>query len=195
MQDYRELRGETFDANSSIGMSEHVGDRELPQYFKTLRKLLVDDGRLLNRAIARPAGEPSAIAKRTFMSRYVFPDAALEEMGEVVTAMASAGFEVRHAEGLREHYALTLREWVRNLESNWDHCVAEVGLARARIWRLYMAGSALGFEDGRLGIAQILGTPAASAEFPQRPDWSPHPVAPPDPFVVEDSTQSGADQG
>jgi len=182
VQDYREVAGQRFDAVSSIGMSEHVGADELPGYFSKLHSLLEPGGRLLNHAITRPPGSASAIGGRTFMSRYVFPDAALVEVGEVITSMQSAGFEAQHMESLRRHYALTLRQWVANLEANWDRCVDDVGLARARIWRLYMAGSALGFEDGRIGISQVLASRDRSAAFPRRPDWSASPVAPPDPF-------------
>lgn len=182
VQDYRSVQGERFDAISSIGMSEHVGASELPTYFAKLRGLLDDGGRLLNHAITRRPGEDSAISPRSFMSRYVFPDAALVEVGEVITAMQSAGFEVQHAESLRLHYARTLRHWVSNLEANWDECVAEAGLARARIWRLYMAGSALGFEDGRISIAQVLGTPLGVNEIPMRPDWAASPEPPEVPF-------------
>ncbi|MDQ1495822.1 MAG: cyclopropane-fatty-acyl-phospholipid synthase, partial [Actinomycetota bacterium] len=83
------------------------------------------------------------------------------------------GFEVRHVESLREHYAMTLRHWVANLEGNWDEAVALVGPARARIWRLYMAGSALNFEADRSQIHQVLGVrPAGGASgMPWRPNW------------------------
>ncbi len=184
VQDYREVADGPFDAISSIGMSEHVGGSELNAYFRCLAHLLAPGGRLLNHAISRPPGERSAIARGTFMSRYVFPDAALVEVGEVITAMQSAGLEARHMESLREHYVRTLRSWVANLEHNWEPCVKDAGLPRARIWRLYMAGSALGFEDARLGIAQVLGTHAGSPGFPTRPDWTIAPVAPPDPFAI-----------
>jgi cyclopropane-fatty-acyl-phospholipid synthase len=70
--------------------------------------------------------------------------------------MQAAGFEVRHLESLREHYAVTLRAWVANLEANWEAAVAEVGAARARVWRLYMAASALNFEAGRTQVHQVL---------------------------------------
>ena len=131
VQDYREVTDGPFDAISSIGMSEHVGGRELPGYFDRLRHLLAPGGRLLNHAITRPVG-PSSIGARTFMSRYVFPDAALVEVGEVITALQSCGLEARHSEDLREHYARTLRCWVQNLEDRWDACVADAGAARAR---------------------------------------------------------------
>ena len=88
--------------------------------------------------------------------------------------MQQSGFEVRHVESLREHYALTLRQWVRNLEANWDDAVATAGAARARVWRLYMAGSALDFEDGGTQIHQVLATRTDSGRsgMPWRPDWA-----------------------
>ena len=87
----------------------------------------------------------------------MFPDGELIDVGETVLAMERAGFEVRDVESLREHYAQTLRAWVANLEANWDEAVSLVGVARARIWRLYMAGSVVGFTDGGIAIHQVLG--------------------------------------
>jgi len=156
LADYRDVRDGPFDAISSIGMFEHVGLSRLGVYFTRLRELLRPEGRLLNHGIARLPGHRPPIRRNTFVSRYVFPDGELHEIGAVVSAVQRAGFEVRHTENLREHYALTLRAWVRNLEASWDAAVAEVGTPRARIWRLYMAGSALGFEAGRLQVHQVL---------------------------------------
>jgi cyclopropane-fatty-acyl-phospholipid synthase len=106
----------------------------------------------------------------------VFPDGELIDVGEVVLAMERAGFEVRDVESLREHYARTLRCWVSNLESNWDDALKLVGDARAKIWRLYMAGSAIGFEDGGIAIHQVLGvtqTGSGSSAMPAtRRDWN-----------------------
>jgi cyclopropane-fatty-acyl-phospholipid synthase len=160
-QDYRDVVDGPFDAISSIGMFEHVGLKNLGVYFDRLFALLRPGGRLLNHGIARPARPgrmrtPARIRRRGFIDRYVFPDGELHEVGAVVSRMQASGFEVRHVEGLREHYALTLRAWVGNLEGNWDACVAEAGEARARIWRLYMAASALNFEAGRTQIHQVL---------------------------------------
>ncbi|MBW0269812.1 cyclopropane-fatty-acyl-phospholipid synthase [Nocardia sp. MH4] len=167
LADYRDLRGETFDAISSIGMFEHVGSQRAAEYFDTLRALLHPHGRLLNHAISAPGG--SVMQKRSFIGRYVFPDGELVDVGEVVLAMQRAGFEVRDVEALREHYARTLRQWVANLENGWEQAVSLVGDGRARIWRLYMAASALGFEDGGLGIHQVLGVvpePTGEADMP-----------------------------
>ena len=156
LADYRDVRDGPFDAISSIGMFEHVGLSRLDFYFTRLHGLLRPQGRLLNHGIARPPARRPPIRRSTFVGRYVFPDGELHEVGAVVSAVQKAGFEVRHSESLREHYALTLRAWVRNLEANWEEAVAEVGAARARIWRLYMAGSALGFEASRLQVHQVL---------------------------------------
>jgi cyclopropane-fatty-acyl-phospholipid synthase len=155
LQDYRELGGETFDAVSSIGMFEHVGAARTAEYFETVRGLLRPQGRLLNHAISSIGG--SVMGRRSFIGRYVFPDGELIDVGEVALAMERAGFEIRDVESLREHYARTLRAWVANLESHWTEAVGMVGEARARIWRLYMAASALGFEDGGIAIHQVLG--------------------------------------
>jgi cyclopropane-fatty-acyl-phospholipid synthase len=155
LQDYRDVRGEQFDAISSVGMFEHVGKRRMADYFSTLRALLTPQGRLLNHAISSVGG--SKIGSRSFIYRYVFPDGELIDVGEVALAMEAAGFEVRDVESLREHYALTLRAWVTNLQRNWDRAVELVGEGRARVWLLYMAASAIGFEDGGLGIHQVLG--------------------------------------
>ncbi|HEX8802677.1 MAG TPA: cyclopropane-fatty-acyl-phospholipid synthase family protein, partial [Acidimicrobiales bacterium] len=141
VQDYRDVDDGPYDAISSIGMYEHVGAAHLPEYFRRLHGLLRPGGRLLNHGIGRPAHERARLPRRSFTNRYVFPDGELHELGDVVSAIQDAGFEARHAEALREHYAMTLRHWVDNLEAAWDEAVAEVGERRARVWRLYMAGS------------------------------------------------------
>jgi cyclopropane-fatty-acyl-phospholipid synthase len=155
LQDYRRLGSEQFDAISSIGMSEHVGQQNLDRYFTILRGALRPEGRLLNHAISSVGG--SKLGRPSFIGRYVFPDGELIDVGESVLAMERAGFEVRDVESLREHYALTLRAWVANLEANWDEAVRLVGEGRARVWLLYMAASAVNFEQGRTSIHQVLG--------------------------------------
>ena len=181
LQDYRDVRGEQFDAISSIGMFEHVGIAQLGAYFDRLFTLLVPGGRLLNHAIGRPAttkhrlvSARTRFARRGFIDRYVFPDGELHEIGSIVSALQRTRFEARHMESLREHYALTLRAWVRNLEAGWDDAVAEGGEARARIWRLYMAGSAVNFEDGNIQVHQVLAVKPASGTsgMPLRPVFS-----------------------
>jgi cyclopropane-fatty-acyl-phospholipid synthase len=184
MQDYRDVRDGPFDAISSIGMFEHVGAANLGLYFRRLYLLLAPGGRLLNHGITRPGRvgpstrrgplhTSSRFKRGSFIDRYVFPDGELHEVGSVVSTMQGAGFEVRHGEGLREHYGLTLRAWVANLEANWDEAVAEVGAPRARIWRLYMAASALNFEGGRTQIHQVLGVRARDglSAMPLRPSF------------------------
>jgi cyclopropane-fatty-acyl-phospholipid synthase len=155
LQDYRELRGEEFDAISSIGMFEHVGTALMTRYFETLRQLLKPTGRLLNHAISKSG--TSVLSRRSFVGRYVFPDGELVDVADVVRSMQRTGFEVRDVESLREHYSRTLHHWVRNLERHWDEAVALVGRPRADIWHLYMAASANGFDDGGLAIHQVLG--------------------------------------
>ena len=153
--DYRDLAGEQFDAISSVGMFEHVGTVRAGEYLTILWGLLAPGGRLLNHAISTAGG--SKISSRSFIGRYVFPDGELVDVGEVILAMERAGFEVRDVESLREHYSKTLHAWGKNLQACWADAVADVGEARARIWLLYMAASANGFDDGGLAVHQVLG--------------------------------------
>jgi len=154
-QDYRDVLDGPYDAISSIGMFEHVGEAKLAKYFERIHSLLGERGRLLNHAISSPGGAPG-MGSRSFIGRYVFPDGELHEVGRVVSAIQRTGFEVRDVESLREHYATTLRRWVANLDHSWERAVELVGEPRARIWRLYMAGSAIGFQFGTISVHQIL---------------------------------------
>ncbi|MBX5470134.1 MAG: class I SAM-dependent methyltransferase [Thermoleophilaceae bacterium] len=152
--DYRELSDGPYDKIASVGMYEHVGASGLDRYFKQLTALLRPGGALLNHGITRNAPRP----KRTgaFIHRYVFPDGHLHPIGDVVAAVGRSGLELRHLETLREHYAITLRRWVANLEANRDEAARLAGADRERIWRLYMTGSAQAFEEGELGVYQTL---------------------------------------
>jgi cyclopropane-fatty-acyl-phospholipid synthase len=166
VQDYRDVADGPFDAISSIGMAEHVGAEKYLQYAQHLYALLKPGGRLLNHQIARrPWGDESAYDVDAFIDAYVFPDGELAPVGTTVTQLERAGFEVRDLESIREHYAHTLRRWVANLEAGWDRATGLVSPGRARVWRLYMAASALAFEHNRIGVNQILAvkTPESGA--------------------------------
>jgi cyclopropane-fatty-acyl-phospholipid synthase len=173
-QDYRDVADGPFDGISSIGMFEHVGAEQLGRYFGHLHELLRPGGRLLNHGISRPRKRRPRVGDRSFIGRYVFPDGELCEVGTVVSAMQNAGFEARHMESLREHYARTLRQWVANLEAHWDEAVAESSIGRARVWRLYMAASAVNFELGGISVHQVLGVRGLGggvSGFPLRPAY------------------------
>jgi cyclopropane-fatty-acyl-phospholipid synthase len=172
-QDYRDVADGPFDAVSSIGMFEHVGWARTKEYFTVLHSLLRPGGRLLNHAISRPPARRPRFARDGFIDRYVFPDGEVLEVGSTVTAVQEAGFEARHLETLREHYARTLRCWVANLEGGWDLAANHAGEARARIWRLYMAASAVNFEAGRTQVHQVLAVKADGGRSGMglRPDW------------------------
>jgi cyclopropane-fatty-acyl-phospholipid synthase len=170
--DYRDVLEEDFDAVSSIGMTEHVGVKNYPAYFEFLRSRLRPGGRLLNHCITRPHNRPTDTG--AFIDRYAFPDGELTGSGTIVTAAQNAGLEVMHAENFRPHYAMTLREWCRNLEENWDACVAEVGEGTARVWGLYMAGSRIGFERNEIQLHHVLATRTAddgTSGYPLRHDF------------------------
>ncbi|MFI9310350.1 class I SAM-dependent methyltransferase [Streptomyces triculaminicus] len=157
VQDYRLVSDGPYDAISSVGMAEHVGSARYAEYAADLYALLRPGGRLLNHQIARrPLKDEEAYRVDEFIDRYVFPDGELAPVGRTVAQLEEAGFEVRDVEALREHYALTLRQWVANLETHWDEAVRLTSPGRARVWRLYMAASALSFERNRIGVNQVL---------------------------------------
>ncbi|GAA4233301.1 cyclopropane-fatty-acyl-phospholipid synthase [Streptosporangium album] len=174
--DYRDVRETGFDAVSSIGLTEHIGKEQLPFYFRFLYDKLNPGGRILNHCITRPTGTEKTINAGGFINRYVFPDGELESVGYLVRQMEDLGFEIRHEENLREHYAQTLRYWCANLDEHWDEAVEEVGQGTARVWRLYMAGCVVGFERNKIQLHQILGVKLddrGAAHMPLRPsrDW------------------------
>jgi cyclopropane-fatty-acyl-phospholipid synthase len=127
---------------------------------------------LLNHCITRPDNHQKARVGG-FFDRYVFPDGELLGPGHIISAIHDNGFEVRHEENLREHYARTLTGWCANLDEHWSEAVEEVGEDRARVWRLYMAGSRLGFERNNIQLHQVLAVRlnGANSEMPLRPDW------------------------
>src|SRR3954454_1009987 len=156
VQDYRELTDGPFEKIASVGMYEHVGRGELDRYATQVHRLLAPGGLFLNHGIARLHSEVPS--KNTFIYRYVFPDGELSPVTDVMSSLQKAGLEVRDVESLREHYPLTLRAWVANLAAHSEQAVAEVGAERERVWRMYMLGSALGFEDGDVTVYQVLTT-------------------------------------
>jgi cyclopropane-fatty-acyl-phospholipid synthase len=175
--DYRDVPETGFDAVSSIGLTEHIGQKQLPSYFAYLFGKLKPGGRILNHCITRPDDSEPAHRKKGFINRYVFPDGELESPGYLISLMHDTGFEVRHEENLREHYSKTLAAWCVNLDEHWDEAVQEVGEGTARVWRLYMAGSRLGFDRNNIQLHQVLGVKLhgdGAAGMPLRPDWGPN---------------------
>jgi cyclopropane-fatty-acyl-phospholipid synthase len=156
LRDYRDLdEPEGFDKIVSVGMFEHVGASMLGAYFRQAWRLLRPGGVFLNHGIARSVANDPRHGP-TFVSRYVFPDGELLPINETARHAEQAGFEVRDIESLREHYALTLRQWVERLEAHHDEAVRIADEQTYRIWRLYMAGSAWAFEQGRINLYQTL---------------------------------------
>jgi cyclopropane-fatty-acyl-phospholipid synthase len=152
-QDYRELADEPFDAVASIEMGEHVGEDNYPAYTSTLFKMLKPTGRLLLQQMSRGQVAPGGGA---FIERYIAPDMTMRPLSRTLGHAEAAGFEIREVHALREHYVDTVRAWAETLERRWDDAVALIGEAGARVWRLYLVGGALAFEENRMGVDQIL---------------------------------------
>ena len=174
--DYRDIRETQFDAVSSLGLTEHIGVANYPAYFGFLKSKMRPGALLLNHCITRPDNRTGPTAGG-FIDRYVFPDGELTGSGRIITEAQDAGLEVVHEENLRQHYAMTLRDWCANLVEHWDEAVAEVGLGTAKVWGLYMAGSRLGFERNVIQLHQVLAVKlderGGDGGLPLRPWWAP----------------------
>ncbi len=161
-----------FDAVSSIEMGEHVGDENYPAFAAILYGALRPGGRALVQQMSRGAHHPGGGA---FIETYVTPDMVMRPVGDTLTLLQRAGLEVRDVHVMREHYVPTIRAWIATLEANWERAVALAGVRGARMWRLYLVGGALAFEENRMGVDQILlarptttgrsGMPATRATF------------------------------
>jgi cyclopropane fatty-acyl-phospholipid synthase-like methyltransferase len=175
LQDYREFgeTGETFDAVSSIEMGEHVGEGQYPTYAGILYGALKPTGRLLLQQMSRR--HDAAPGGGAFIEAYIAPDMHMRPMSRTLHHLESAGFEVRDVEAMREHYARTVEAWTDTFEANWDAFVALQGEEVARVWRLYLVGGALTFEEGRMGVDQFLAvraTTAGSTRMPPTRPWA-----------------------
>ena len=167
LRDYRALEGQgVYDKVSSVGMFEHVGLANLPQYNATVHRVLKPNGLFLNHGITHEEDGWQKSVDTEFINRYVFPDGELDRVSNIQSGMEKANFEIQDVENLRIHYARTLRHWVSRLEKNHDEATIYVSEATYRVWRLYMAASALEFESGGTGIYQILAS--------RRPDARPY---------------------
>jgi cyclopropane-fatty-acyl-phospholipid synthase len=153
--DYRELQASSFDAIASIGMAEHVGDRQIDAYARSLFDLLRPGGLLLNHAIAAldPDDEP---LKDVFSVRYVFPDGEPLPLSRIQLALERGGFRTQHVEGFREDYAITLRRWSERLDDHLERAERLAGAERTRVWRLYLRAARHGFETGHNAVYQVL---------------------------------------
>jgi cyclopropane-fatty-acyl-phospholipid synthase len=153
LQDYRELDGPGYDAVASLEMGEHVGQANYPLYAGTLQRMVLPGGRVLVQQMSRGSVAPGGGA---FIEAYIAPDMYMRPVGETVAFLERAGLECRDVHALREHYVRTVQAWYDTFERRWDEAVDLVGEEMARVWRLYLVGGGLAFEEGRMGVDQIL---------------------------------------
>ncbi|AKU17284.1 SAM-dependent methyltransferase [Luteipulveratus mongoliensis] len=172
-QDYREITDMPYDAVSSLEMGEHVGERNYPAYAETLTRCVKDDGRVLVQQMSRSGRHPGG---GPFIEAFIAPDMTMRPVGDTVGLLERAGLEVRDVHALREHYAWTVRAWQRRFDANREQLEKLVGVEVVRVWELYLAGGLLSFEQGRMGVDQILAVrrqDGPSALPPMRPgSWS-----------------------
>jgi cyclopropane-fatty-acyl-phospholipid synthase len=175
LQDYRDLSDGPYDAISTIEMGEHVGAANYPAFLAKLHSLLREEGRLLTQQMSHGPNHPGG---GPFIESYIAPDMHMRPLPELLAMIDAAGLEIRDVHALREHYVRTVEAWHEEFERRWDEVVAFVGLEQARVWRLYLVGGALTFEENRMGVDQVLSvkpTAAGRASMPAtRLGWEPH---------------------
>ncbi|WP_200940129.1 SAM-dependent methyltransferase [Aeromicrobium sp. Root495] len=167
------VRDGQIDAIASVEMGEHVGDEEYKVFTSSIHRYLRPGGRVLIQQMSRsngakgdrPGGGP-------FIETYIAPDMHMKPLAKTLGLIAEPGLEIRDVQAMREHYPQTVAAWLDNLESNWSEAVALVGEEQARVWRLYLAGGSLAFEENRMGVDQVLAvkpSPDGVASMPTSP--------------------------
>ena len=153
VQDYRDTAVGACDAIAALEMGEHVGADGYPAFCAALRDQLRPGGKLLIQQMSRGRSAPGGGA---FIESYIAADMHMRPVGETVALLEQAGLEVLGVQAMRTDYVRTIRAWLDNLERNLAAVEGLIGRERARLWRLYLAGGALAFEEGRMGVDQIL---------------------------------------
>jgi cyclopropane-fatty-acyl-phospholipid synthase len=172
IRDYADLDGK-FDKISSIGMYEAIGVSNNDLYFRTIRRVLAEDGLFLNHAISRRAKKKktrfSSRAEQRALQKYIFPGGELDDIGHTIMGMEQTGFEIHDVEGWREHYQLTTKLWCERLTARREEAVALVGEETYRIWVAYLAGCSLAFGRGAARLFQTLASHNAKGASPLPP--------------------------
>lgn len=155
LRHYRDLHVPVggIDAIASIEMGEHVGDAEYPDFTGAIARYLRPGGRALIQQMSRNGAKPGG---GPFIETYIAPDMHMKPLARTIELIAGAGLEIADVQAMREHYPQTVAAWSDQLESRWDEAVKLVGEEVARVWRLYLAGGSLAFEQNRMGVDQIL---------------------------------------
>lgn len=175
LQDYRDVEDGPYDAITTIEMGEHVGAVNYPVLLAKVHGLLRDEGRLLTQQMSHAPNHPGG---GPFIERYIAPDMHMQPLPDLLAQIHAAGLEIRDVQAMREHYVRTVEAWRAEFERRIDEVVELVGMEQARVWRLYLVGGALSFEENRMGVDQILSVKATAAGRgampPTRLGWEPH---------------------
>lgn len=166
LKDYNDVEGH-YDKVAAIGIIEHVGIANIPNYLNKVNSLLPDRGMFLNHGITRPAKASRRGFKRIrpeqrLLRKYIFPGGELDHIGHTIDMMEVHGFRVHDVEGWRDHYALTCRLWCRRLWENREEATRLVGRERFRLWLAYLGGVSLALGDGSACLFQTVTTKHAS---------------------------------
>lgn len=162
LKDYSTVEGE-FDKVVAIGIQEHIGIDNYPTYYRTVNRVLKEDGLFLHHAITgMPKKNRKTFRKKNkgkaLLTKYIFPGTELDHIGNTVTMLEQHGFEVHDVENWREHYQRTCKHWHDRLLGNYEAAVSEVGEVKTRLWLLYLGGCSISFERNGMRLFQTLAT-------------------------------------
>ncbi|MEZ0329539.1 MAG: cyclopropane-fatty-acyl-phospholipid synthase family protein [Dissulfuribacterales bacterium] len=170
LQDYREVplaESRSFDRIVSVGMFEHVGKDNIPLFFKKASELLRKGGLMLLHTIGRIVPKDMD----AWIATYIFPGGYIPAAGEVMNAAQMYGFDFIDMEDLRQHYDLTLANWIRRFESNVQRINDMMGERFVRMWRLYLNGSQMAFRHGDMHVFQFLYSHERRHDLPLTREW------------------------
>lgn len=159
LKDYRAVdEPGGYDAIAQVEMFEHAGFANHERHFNQMHRLLKPGGLYFHQASVRRGGRDAIrpTATTRVITRFIFPGGELDTIGMTVTNLGRLGFETLDVEDMREHFELTLREWTRRLYDNREAAYEMVGEARARLWLIYFALFAKGFERGSVLVYQTV---------------------------------------
>jgi cyclopropane-fatty-acyl-phospholipid synthase len=134
-------------------MGEHVGAEQYPRFCAALHDHVRPGGKVLIQQMSRSGRAPGG---GPFIESFIAADMHMRPVGETIGLLERAGLEVLGAQAMREHYVRTIRAWQRNFDDRGPEIAQWLTPEQVRVWRLYLVGGALAFEQGRMGVDQIL---------------------------------------
>lgn len=145
-----------FDCVASIGMFEHVGNKNHRAFFAVARRCLRDDGLFLLHTIGKNQRSTPA---EPWIDRYIFPNADLPSLGQIADASEEC-FVIEDVHNFGADYDRTLMAWNERFEAAWPRFAEHRGERFRRMWRYYLLACAGSFRARTNQLWQIVLSPS-----------------------------------